>query len=76
MTHSAKMLRSDDVNAQIDELLLSGKAQTAWEAEEQFLDAHLNEIAQLAALLTDEDLVRHEAFKLLMSHGSRPWEDE
>jgi hypothetical protein len=68
-------LRSSDVHPEIDRLLLSGRAQTASEAEEQFLDAHLREIAQLAVSLTDEEFVAHEAVKLLFSHGSRPWED-
>jgi hypothetical protein len=69
-------LSSESVNAEIDDLLLSGRAQTASEAEEMFLDAHLADIAQLALELDDESFVRHEAVKLLMSHGSRPWEDE
>ena len=70
------MLKSEEVHALIDDLLLSGKAQTAWEAEEQFLDDHLDDIAILATTLPQDQFVRHEAVKLLMSHGSRPWEDE
>jgi hypothetical protein len=68
-------LRSSDVHPEIDRLLLNGSAKTAHEAEEQFLDAHLSEIAELAASLTDEEFVAHEAVKLLFSHGSRRSED-
>jgi hypothetical protein len=41
-----------------------------------FLDSHLDEIARLVIELDDEAFVRHEAVKLLMSHGSRPYEDD
>lgn len=68
-------LKSSAVHAQIDELLLSGKAQTAYEAEEMFLDAHLEELAQLALDLDEESFKNHEAVKLLFAHGSRPLED-
>ena len=64
-----------DVNRGIDELLLSGKAQTMWDAESQFLDAHLSQLAQLAVKLTEAELREHEAVKLLLAHGSRRWED-
>ena len=69
------MLSSDSVNPQIDELLLSGQAITASEAEEMFLDSHLTEIASLVVLLDDREFESHEAIKLLMSHGSRRLED-
>jgi hypothetical protein len=69
-------LSSHQVHAAIDELLLTGKAATMAEAEEQFLNEHLAEIAELAALLPDEEFVDHEAVKLLLARGSRPWEDE
>jgi hypothetical protein len=69
------MLVSDDVHAAIDQLLLSGEASTMHEAESQYLDAHLSEIIELATLLSDEHFQRHEAVKLLLAHGSRPWED-
>jgi hypothetical protein len=59
----------------VDNLLLTGRAQTASEAEEIFLDEHLPELAQLVRALTGEELERHEAIKLLMAHGSRRWED-
>ena len=66
---------SECVHAEIDELLLSGRARTASEAEAMFLDAHLSDLARLAAELDDDSFSRHEAVKLLMAHGSRPWED-
>jgi hypothetical protein len=64
-----------DVHNEIDELLLSGKARTMWEAESQFLDAHLPQLAHLAVELTEAELREHEAVKLLLAHGSRRWED-
>jgi hypothetical protein len=45
------------------------------EAENMFLDAHLVEIAELAERLTEEEFGRHELVRLLLAHGSRPWED-
>ena len=39
------------------------------------LDAHLAEIAELAQRLTEEEFGRHELVRLLLAHGSRPWED-
>jgi hypothetical protein len=69
------LLDSQTVHAQIDGLLLSGKARTAFEAEEMFLDAHLPDLARLALELDEESFKAHEAVKLLMSHGSRPFED-
>jgi hypothetical protein len=68
-------LPSESVNSLIDQLLLSGAASTASEAEEMFLDSHLPEIAQLVVELDDASFVKHEAVKLLMSHGSRRRED-
>ena len=72
---SMDLLTSDEVNRQIDDLLLTGTAQTASQAEEMFLDAHLPELIQLVRELGDEDLGAHEGIKLLMSHGSRRRED-
>ena len=71
----AHLLESDDVHAAIDALLLKGVAKTANEAEQMYLDAHIEDIARLATSLTEEKFVNHEAVKLLVSHGSRPWED-
>lgn len=69
------LLDSQTVHSQIDELLLSGKAQTAHEAEAMFLDAHLVELARLAIELDEASFKKHEAVKLLFAHGSRPFED-
>jgi len=68
-------LTSESVNTQVDELLLSGRAKTASEAEEMFLDAHLPDIARLVLELDDQAFQHHEAVKLLMAHGSRRLED-
>ena len=63
------------LEAEIDELLVAGRAQTMAEAEDMVLDAHLHEIAELAESLSNEDFGRHELVRLLLAHGSRPWED-
>jgi hypothetical protein len=63
------------VQSEIDSLLLSGRATTMAEAECLFLDAHLGDIAELAERLPDEEFRRHELVRLLLAHGSRPWED-
>jgi len=68
-------LSSESVNTQVDELLLSGRARNAFEAEEMFLDAHLPDIVELTQLLDDHEFENHEAVKLLMAHGSRRLED-
>ena len=73
---AATLLRSEDVNRLVDDLVWSGTAQTGLEAEEMFLDAHLHQIAALVTHLPEPELARHEAIKLLMFHGSRPWEDD
>ena len=70
------LLRSEDVNRMVDDLILCGAAGTGLEAEEMFLDAHLHQIAAVVATLPPADVARHEAVKLLMCHGSRPWEDD
>jgi len=63
------------VQSEIDSFLLSGEATTMAEAERLFLDAHLRDIAELAQRLPDEEFRRHELVRLLLAHGSRPWED-
>jgi len=69
------LLPSASVHAEIDELLLNGSAKSAWEAENIYLDAHLQELAQLVIELDDASFIEHEAIKLLISHGSRRRED-
>ena len=44
-------MTSESVNDMIEQLLLTGAASTASQAEEIFLDAHLPELAQLVAEL-------------------------
>jgi hypothetical protein len=63
------------VQREIDSLLLSGKATTVAEAERLILDAHLRDIVDLAERLPDDEFRRHELVRLLLAHGSRPWED-
>ena len=67
---------SEQCDQEINELLLSGQAKTASEAENLFLDSRLPELARLVAWLTDDEAPDHEVVKLLLRHGSRPWEDE
>ena len=68
-------INSETVHDEIDQLLLNGQAQTASGAEAMWLDAHLDELLRLVGELDDEQCQRHEAIKLLMSHGSRRLED-
>ena len=70
-----ELIASESVHPEIDELLLSGKASTGHEAEEMYLDSHLDDLVRLVTELDGEALQQHEAIKLLMSHGSRRWED-
>ena len=57
-------------------LLLEGKAQTLHEAEEMYLDASLSEVSRLAGSdLSNEALSSHPLILMLVSHGSRGWED-
>ena len=75
MIHPNDRPMQSPVQAEIDSLLLSGRATTMAEAERLFLDAHLRDIAALAERLPDEEFRRHELVRLLLAHGSRPWED-
>lgn len=68
-------LTSDQVHRIIEDLLLNGTASTMHEAETLFLDTYLDQISQLVNQLDESMLIEHEAIKLLMAHGSRPWED-
>jgi hypothetical protein len=75
MTSMRPILPSASVHSDIDELLLRGEANSASEAENIYLDAHLVDLAQLVIELDDDAFTEHEAIKLLMSHGSRRRED-
>lgn len=58
------------------ELLLSGQANTAEEAEEMYLDANLDEVVRLAESgLSESEFRSHPLIQLLIAHGSRPLED-
>jgi hypothetical protein len=58
------------------ELLLRGEARTAYEAEELYLDTHLEDVLRLVeSELPEPALRRHPLIALLLSHGSRPRED-
>ena len=58
------------------ELLVRGSAHSLHDAEEQYLNAALPEVYRLvASALSNEELGRHPLFQMLLSHGSRGWED-
>jgi hypothetical protein len=58
------------------ELLLSGRARTVEEAEELYLDTHLDDVIRLVeGPLSEAEFRRHPLIVLLMSHGSRARED-
>jgi hypothetical protein len=66
----------DEIDEAIMQMLLSGEAETAHEAEAKYLDAHLRDVIDLAdAGLTDDEFREHPLIVLLMSHGSRGAED-
>jgi hypothetical protein len=57
-------------------LILEGKAATVEEAEELYLDQHLDDvIALVRSDLSDDEFRRHPLISLLLSRGSRAWED-
>jgi hypothetical protein len=57
-------------------LLLRGEAETVAQAEEMYLDAHVRDVIRLAeSALPDEEFRQHPLVALLLSHGSRGWED-
>jgi hypothetical protein len=56
--------------------LWTGAAQTLHEAEEMYLDASLPAVLELlAGPATSAELSAHPLLDLLLSHGSRGWED-
>ena len=60
----------------IADLLAGGLARTVAEAEETYLNAHLDEIVALVkGPLSDDQLREHPLIVLLFSRGSRGWED-
>jgi hypothetical protein len=60
----------------IVEMLLQGDAETVAEAEEKYLDANLYRVIELVnSTLSDEEFRAHPLITMLLSHGSRDWED-
>jgi len=60
----------------VAELLFSGRAATASEAERLYLEEHLDEVVPLVnGLLSDADFREHPLIAILLSCGSRGWED-
>jgi len=58
------------------ELLLTGRADTADQAERLYLEEHLDEVMGLVnSPLSDEEFRRHPLIAILLSSGSRGWED-
>jgi hypothetical protein len=57
-------------------LLLAGKASTAEEAEELYLERSLDEVVRLVESdLSDAEFRRHPLIQLLLARGSRGFED-
>jgi hypothetical protein len=57
-------------------MLLRGEADTVSEAEEKYLDAHIADVVRLVeSPLSDDELRNHPLIVMLLSHGSRDWED-
>jgi hypothetical protein len=60
----------------VADLLLSGAARTVAEAEEIYLEAHLDEVLELVAgPLPEAEFRAHPLIALLLARGSRPYED-
>ena len=74
--HSSESLIPEIDDDPVIRLLWRGEAQTLHEAEEQYLNASLDEaIALLHTSLSDEELGEHPLFVMYRRHGSRAWED-
>jgi hypothetical protein len=57
-------------------ILLSGRAKTAEEAEDLYLDESLPEVYRLLARgLPPDELMKHPLMQMLCYRGSRGWED-
>jgi hypothetical protein len=60
----------------IIEILLRGDALTVSQAEEEYLDANLRQVIELVeSPISDAEFRAHPLITLLLSHGSRDWED-
>jgi hypothetical protein len=61
----------------VADLILAGRASTVDEAEEMYLDEHLDEVVALVESdLGDEAFRAHPLIALLLARGSRPFEDD
>jgi len=66
----------DLIDDPVVKLLWSGRARSLDEAEEAYLDASLPAFyALLQSPLTEDELAEHPLVRMLVSHGSRGWED-
>lgn len=66
----------DSTHDPVADLILRGEAATVDEAEEIYLDRHLEEVIRLVeSTLSDDDFRRHPLIALLLSRGSRGFED-
>ncbi|MBI4585343.1 MAG: hypothetical protein HY717_15115 [Planctomycetes bacterium] len=71
----------DEANQQscedpVADLLLKGEAATVAEAEELYLNTHLDEVIRLVeSPLSDAEFRCHPLIQLLLARGSRAWED-
>jgi hypothetical protein len=55
---------------------MGGEADTVTDAEEKYLNANIDQvIALVEGPLSDEEFREHPLITLLLSHGSRDWED-
>lgn len=60
----------------VADLILKGLASSVDEAEKLYLDDHLHELVALVESdLTDQEFRAHPLVALLLSRGSRGWED-
>jgi hypothetical protein len=60
----------------IVQILLRGDVPTVSEAEQEYLDANLRQVIELVeSSISDEEFRAHPLIALLLSHGSRDWED-
>jgi hypothetical protein len=58
------------------EMLIRGEAETVHAAESKYLDEHLADVVTLVeSPLSDLEFRMHPLIVMLMSHGSRGWED-
>jgi len=58
------------------QLLLDGRAESLQEAQELYLNEHLHEVFDLVlSPLSDDEFRRHPLISLLLSCGSRGYED-